>query len=938
VIRVVMLPRAWRLALACGGAAVAAAAPLAAGPALAAPAAAQHPAHRSAVSRGGTTAATGMRGETGRSGTAGTAGTVGAAGTADVTARAGATGMGGTAGAGSSAQSAGLVQGPALDIRPAQPVTITITSVNPAIARPRQAVTVTGTVTNGTKSPVSGLAVQLWSSTSPLASRGELASYASGQLMVDSPLPDVAPLAGTLAAGSSRTWTVRAPAATLGLTRFGVYPLAAQVSGSGMPLNAEHTFLPYWPGSMRSAGLAAREQVAWIWPLTAPPERASCPALLDNNLASSFTANGRLGSLLAAGSSPAGTAAGLTWAIDPSLLTSAAVMSNRYQVGGTDTCFGAASHPASAAARSWLARLRSVSQSQDFFITPYADVDVAALTHAGLSSDLTRAYATGRRVAQARLGLGVSQRASGVTGQISWPADGTADYGVLGNLAAHGVSTVIMNSSMMPPASPVGYTPSAVTTTPDGVNAGLQVALADTAITGVLSSPAATGGQHGSAPAAAGVTATLQRFLAETEMIAAEQPSLARSVVITPPRQWDPLPGLASALLQATGQAPWLEPESLASLLTAHNPPGQVARQAPPAQLISRSELRRRLLRKVRTLESLIQTQASMLGRSDGSYLSGAVAAIESSAWRGNPGRVRSLLTRVDAYVDAQFRAVRIIEGGRRDIGQVTLTGRSGPVPVSIMNGLSQPVTVRVSVQASASRITVQSPASTVTIGPHEQRTVAVRVRSSVAGSTMLRLSLLAPDGQPLPGPSAQLIVDATHFGTTALVIIAIAIGVFVISMIARAIRRGTRGNEAGPPADGPGPGPGAASPEAGLIPGAAGVGGPGPAASGTAPDPAAGSAGTAGMSTTGMSTVGMSTVGMSTVGMSTAGPGPSGTGPGRMGTAGRGIGGAGANSADPGGSPAEPDTVVPEPMPDYDTPEEPDEYASAPGRVERPR
>ena len=46
----------------------------------------------------------------------------------------------------------------------------------------------------------------------------------------------------------------------------------------------------------------------------------------------------------------------------------------------------------------------------------------------------------------------------------------------------------------------------------------------------------------------------------------------------------------------------------------------------------------------------------------------------------------------------------------------------------------------------------------------------------------MLRLSLLAPDGQPLPGTDAQLTVDATHFGTTALVIIAIAIAVFVIT------------------------------------------------------------------------------------------------------------------------------------------------------------
>ena len=79
----------------------------------------------------------------------------------------------------------------------------------------------------------------------------------------------------------------------------------------------------------------------------------------------------------------------------------------------------------------------------------------------------------------------------------------------------------------------------------------------------------------------------------------------------------------------------------------------------------------------------------------------------------------------------------------------------------------------------------------------------------------MLTLTLLAPDGQPLPGTTAQLTVDATHFGTTALVIIAVAIGVFVITSVARAIRRGIRGPGTAQP-DGPAsPDPDGAAPEA---------------------------------------------------------------------------------------------------------------------------
>ena len=148
--------------------------------------------------------------------------------------------------------------------------------------------------------------------------------------------------------------------------------------------------------------------------------------------------------------------------------------------------------------------------------------------------------------------------------------------------------------------------------------------------------------------------------------------------------------------------------------------------------------------------------------------------------------------------------------------------------------------------------MTVRPSEITVTIGPHQQRTVAIKVRSVAAGSSVLQLNLAAPDGAPLPGTGAQLTVDATHFGTTAMVIVAIAIAVFLVTAIARAIRRG----------------------------GARGA-------------------------------------------FLSSRPRP---GPGQD-----------ANGAEPTGSPGETDTVVSEPARDRDTPEEPDEYASVPGWVDRP-
>ncbi|HTT55084.1 MAG TPA: DUF6049 family protein [Streptosporangiaceae bacterium] len=721
-----------------------------------------------------------------------------------------------------------------------QQVTVAITSVSPQVARPGKRVTVTGTVRNGTATPQSGVSVQLWSSSVPFGNRSELASYAAGQLPVDLPVTGaLATLPGVLGPGAARSWTVTVPVATLGMTQFGVYPLAAQAdTGTGARAD-DYTFLPFWPGSRAAAGLTHPEQVAWIWPLIAPPGQAACHALLSNRLAGSLGGTGRLGGLLAAGTSPAGVTADLTWAIDPSLLSSVAMMTQPYRVGGTPTCTGTVTRPASPAARAWLARVHALARQQDFFTTPYADVDVSALAHAGLGNDLARALAKGREVAASPSLLGAVQQPAGR--RIDWPANGIADYGVLGSLAANGIGTVVLNSSMMPPAQPVQYTPSAITTTPDGVNAGLHVALADAALARVLAAaPTAADRSPAATPPAAAAFSAEQRFLAETAMIAAERPGLARSVVITPPRQWNPAPGLAAALLQETDTVPWLQPASLSSLLAAPGRAGQVTRKQPPPQQYGHGELHRSLLRKVRGLEAAIRVQASMLGAPPARYLSGAVAAIESSAWRGDPAAARHLLSWVSSFVAARAHQVRIIDSG----GQVTLTGKSGPVPVSIINKLGQPVTVRLLVQAPSSRLTILYKSTPVTIAKFEQKTVAVRVRSSVAGSTVLKLSLLAPNGSPLPGPGAQVTVDATHFGTEALVIVALACGLFVLVSAGRAVRRGRR-----------------------------------------------------------------------------AGSGPAGQD---------------ATRADPGGPPDETDTVNRKPGP-ADIPEEPDEYASAPGRVERP-
>ena len=49
-------------------------------------------------------------------------------------------------------------------------------------------------------------------------------------------------------------------------------------------------------------------------------------------------------------------------------------------------------------------------------------------------------------------------------------------------------------------------------------------------------------------------------------MIAAERPALARSIVVAPPRHWDPPAAWPANLLADTVSAPWLRPVSLPRL------------------------------------------------------------------------------------------------------------------------------------------------------------------------------------------------------------------------------------------------------------------------------------------------------------------------------------------------------------------------------------
>jgi hypothetical protein len=716
------------------------------------------------------------------------------------------------------------------------PVSVVINSVSPGYASPGRTVTVSGSVTNASTAPIPGLSIQLSLDSQPFSSRDALQSYASGgSASTLSAVPGAtAPIHGALAPRATAIWSVKLRPDRLQVTAFGVYAVSAEAENSiGATLDTSRTFLPYWPGKR---GLdPARQEIAWIWPLIDQPRQAACPGLVNDGLAAGLAAGGRLGVLLAAGQ-PYADAAHLTWAIDPALLADARTMSSPYPVGGKGDCTGAA-RPASRAASSWLSRLKSATRGQQVFVTPYADVDAVGLVHGALNSDLNRAFTEGRSVAGTILGrdfepgrtVAARGDAEALNG-LAWPPNGIADYTTLQSLAGvDGISAVVLDSTTMPPLTSWPPTPSAQTTTPDGEGPDLHVLLSDHAITTILGSASAASPTPGTGFAAQ------QYYLAQTAMIAAEAPQVARSIVVAPPGRWDPPAGLARNLLAETVSAPWLRPVSLAQLAAAKSAPGQVSRRLAVPAGATKGGLSRSLLRQVRELDQRVQLLQSIQATPDAT-LYNAVAAVESAAWGGGgaaeqPGK--ELLSEVSDYVADQESGLTLVGPPR-----VTLGGLKGTVPVSVANHLRYPVLVKLQVGVPRNGIiSVRSQSGYLKVAARTVITIKLAVSTAAVGSTTLRLSLVTKDGAALPVMPVIMTVQATHYGTLALVIIAAALGVFMLTSAARGLRRGRAAQRAAAQAGDAAAGEASASGGSASKPGPASTGpgraGPPPGAAG---------------------------------------------------------------------------------------------------------
>ncbi len=644
---------------------------------------------------------------------------------------------------------------------PPLPVTVLVDSVTPLAPRPGDTLTVRGRLVNVSDQPLTRVRARLRVGDTPL-SRGQIGDYASGHRTSPSGILAPGDAAGPIVteelSGHERvSYTLSVPVSQLPLPQPGSYLLSVEVLATfpnhdRQRAGLEQTFLPWLPDPVQPT------RVVLLWPIVDFPRRDADGVFLNDRLAAELRSDRPLGGLLAAG-----TGRQVTWAVDPELLETVADMADGYVVrAGDHTNPGAGQRAASA----WLDEIRSATAVGEVVALGYADPDATALQHHHLSNDLIAATSLGRRVTGQVLG-------QGVVGDIAWPVGGLADPATLETLRTAGTTAVIVSSRQFPPQAP--FTPSGRATirTLGGTLNGLvlDASLSDTLSTGISSAGAAT--------------LAIQRLLAETATITAQRPNNPRTLLVTPPRRWRPNPRVATRLLTSMDRVPWISITPLSELRRTR-PPDVERQQGRYPRTAARAELSARYLRDVSRLRADLLNFGAILTEPTPATeaYDAAILRTESSAWRDSRRSGIELRRAVRSSIDHVRSAVHVIVSPN-----ATLASNTGVLPVTVSNGLDQPVQVGLSVTSeNRARLTV-TPPSRIDVPAKTNQQVTVPLKAVANGVTIVRVELTTPEGRRY-GRAVPVRVNATSIGTIGMLVTGGALAVLFLAASIRVVRR----------------------------------------------------------------------------------------------------------------------------------------------------
>jgi hypothetical protein len=575
----------------------------------------------------------------------------------------------------------------------AYPVAVTLTGVTPDLPGPNDTLTLTGQLANTTTRQITG---------------AQLGVAVGGGAPIAGQTQNVAPLSP----GQSVPFTLQVPVSALGLGGADDYVLTVAVTaGVSGVLGAARTDLPWLPPGTAGQPLKA----AVVWPLTDTPRMEALslgeppsaqPVFRDDDLATEFGGQGRLGQLVAA-------AAGLpvTWTVDPGLLDEAVGMSGGYRVANTPYSGNPQESKAGtgqAAATAWLAALKAVVKGHTVQALPYADPDLASLAHRGTGSAATRSVVTQAVPLAGTATTGALGAAP--SGQVAWAYDGALDTSVTGLAGQLGLTTFLASGQGLATG-----TSQPRVSLPGGATALVGDPATDAVLTRDL-----TG--------AGGVVAARQELLGDLLRARLRGPGSAGGVVVLPPRLMSGQAGEAlGQALKAAQSAGWAQLVGFDQVSSGAPQSAVGGFGGYPRSLIA-GEIPEQALAVVAGVQPDLDTLTRVL--SDPAHTTDVVhrATLRavSTGWRADPGGALPYATGVEAYLDTSIGSVRLLP----KVGTVTVTGNSATVPVTVANGLQQPIAglvLRVT-SANPGRLTIDHEDTGVSAPAVANHTEQVRV------------------------------------------------------------------------------------------------------------------------------------------------------------------------------------------------------------------
>jgi len=625
---------------------------------------------------------------------------------------------------------------------PTDTVTISVARMTPLDPQPGKTLRMSGRLRNRSDAPVTDIQVRLLLSSTPLATRSEITTVVDGASDRDGP-PTLAvsePIA-SLAPRTSADWSLEIPLDSLPLASPGVYVIGLEVIGTGpdalaQRLGLTRSFLPWYPEDT-----VQPTRLAWLWPVTATPDRALDEVQLSERTAAEMATGGRLERIVAA----AGDAR-ITWLFDPCVLQTAEEMVDGYQVADQPVPAAGAGGPA---ASQWLAAVRQAAGTQSAVATAYALPDATALERARMDQIVVGATERAAADVSAEVRTSVSE-------VLAWPTGGVTTPGAMRLFRDGGATGLLLSDASLPANPGLTYTPDGFTTW-----GGLPVTLADSGLAAALAMPQTTGAE---------ALLARQRFLAELGMIAGELPDAPRSVVAVPDPLWSPRTSFLRQTLRALDQVHYAR---LVTLSSARRQAVEVPRTRIPYGPLQRgAELSREYLaalvdqqRSARRFEAIL-SEPTDLGYEQ------AMMRQTAGAWRFDEQGGFSLQRTVSEQLGVLTSDVRVAT-----TGTFTLPGDTGRIPVTVANDLDQDVTVGIRLETTE-QARLQSPA----IEPFEVeagRKVSLEVEAKVIGSGTLpvRIQLTTPNGRRYGDP-VTVQVRTTAYSRAAAYVVS---GAFVI-------------------------------------------------------------------------------------------------------------------------------------------------------------